>query len=478
MMFERKIRVRLMDTETEDTCLKISGFEQVHRNSVLVSLTTEIEQTDPVMFFQAGKEQFTGRRFYWQDPAGTLTLAGTGAAAVIQAGSGPDRMARVQEEWSQLIRHVIQIGNTALPATGPLLFGGFSFVPGDKPGKLWKNFSNGLFYLPFMMLTVCKGKTLLTVNGFHDQDQPLDAFVHRLEEQVQKIRQIPVGKTLRPAGLLKEEQQKQADWGALVSRAVDALKAKLMDKVVLARMLRLHFDSHPDPASVLRRLREQQTGDFIFCFESSDDYFIGASPERLVRKQGSAIESMCLAGSAARGQTEKDDDRIGNVLLKDRKNRREHQYVVTMIKQALSGLCGSLSVPDQPVLMKNRDIQHLYTPVSGNAKEGLSVLHFVAKLHPTPALGGLPRDRAVRWITENESFSRGLYGSPIGWCDRHGNGDFAVGIRSALIHGIQADLFAGCGILETSVPVQEYRETKAKFRPMLNGLGVGKDGAQ
>lgn len=478
MILEWKIRVNLMDTETEDTCLKISGSERVHRDSVLVSLTTETEQSDPVMFFQTGKEQFNGKRFYWQDPAGTLTLAGIGTAAVIQAGSAPDRMARVKEEWSQITRHAIQIGDAAMPATGPLLFGSFSFVPGNTPAELWKNFSGGLFYLPFLMLTVCEGRTFLTVNGFHDQNRPLAAFIRDLENQARKMQQLPVGKTPRPAKLLEEEQQKPEEWGALVRRTVAALKARQMDKVVLARMLRLHFDSQPDAAEVLRRLKKQQNGDFIFCFASSEDYFIGASPERLVRKKGSAIETMCLAGSAARGRTEKDDDRIGEALLKDTKNRREHQYVVTMIKQALSELCRSLSIPDQPVLMKNRDIQHLYTPVSGNVDEDLSVLHFVEKLHPTPALGGLPRGRAVRWITENEPFSRGLYGSPIGWCDRYGNGDFSVGIRSGLIHGTQADLFAGCGILETSVPEQEYRETKAKFRPMLNGLGVRNDEAQ
>jgi menaquinone-specific isochorismate synthase len=190
------------------------------------------------------------------------------------------------------------------------------------------------------------------------------------------------------------------------------------------------------------------------------------------------IESMCLAGSAPRGQTKEEDDLLGNRLLHDAKNRREHQYVVTMIRQALGSLCRSLTVPDHPVLMKNRDIQHLLTPVSGRSGDHLSVLHYVERLHPTPALGGLPRDPAVHWITKNEPFSRGLYGAPVGWCDKDGDGDFSVGIRSGLVQGDQAVLFAGCGILEASVPEQEYNETKTKFRPMLNGLGVGTDGAQ
>ncbi|WP_158511565.1 isochorismate synthase [Sporolactobacillus vineae] len=468
-----------MDTEYETTCLKINGSGRKNSEERLISLTIGVEEMDPLIFYQTGQPLAAGKRFYWQSPSGDLTLTGIGAAAVIHAGSGRDRMLRVQKQWSQLTEQAVQYGDASLPGTGPILFGGFSFTPGKETDRLWGHFVNGLFLLPRLMLTVNHGQTFLSVNALHQPGESLEQLVRMMKQQAEDVQQMPSGRAVeqRPE-LLQADQQAPDEWLTLVNRAVAALKAKQMDKVVLARTLRLHFNGHPDAAAVLRRLKAQQAGDFIYCLEASGDYFIGASPERLVRKQDSMIESMCLAGSAARGQTKEADDLLGDRLLHDAKNRREHQYVVTMIRQALGKLCRSLTVPDHPVLMKNRDIQHLFTPVSGRSGDNLSVLHFVEQLHPTPALGGLPRDRAVRWISENEPFSRGIYGAPVGWCDRHGNGDFSVGIRSGLVQGHQAVLFAGCGILEASVPEQEYKETKTKFRPMLNGLGVDTDGAQ
>jgi isochorismate synthases len=470
------------DTGYDTTCLnRDDNYRDDRKNSDarLISLTMKIKLMDPLMFFQAGKANSYGKRFYWQSPSADLIFAGVGAAAVIHAVSGTNRITHAEEEWRHLTRRAVRFGETDQQGTGPILFGGFSFTSADHENGLWDHFNEGCFYLPGVMLTVTQGQTFLTVNAFQHVDESLEQLIGAMKVKAKEMQQVPITKPpFHSLRLQKTEQQILPDWVRLVDRAVTALKARQMEKVVLARTLRLHFDGHPDPTDVLRRLKAQQAGDFIFCLESGTDYFIGASPERLVRKQGQMIESMCLAGSARRGLTKEEDDRLGKALLSDTKNRQEHQYVVTMIVKALSRLCSSLAVPDHPVLMKNRDIQHLYTPVRGKSKDNLSVLHFVEALHPTPALGGVPRDRAVHWLTENEPFRRGLYGSPIGWCDSQGNGDFSVGIRSALIRGNRATLFAGCGILEASVPEQEYKETNTKFRPMLDGLGVISDAAQ
>jgi menaquinone-specific isochorismate synthase len=128
-------------------------------------------------------------------------------------------------------------------------------------------------------------------------------------------------------------------------------------------------------------------------------------------------------------------------------------------------------VPAEPTLMKNRHIQHLYTPVRGISKEGVTIFEFVENLHPTPAMGGLPKEKAVVRIREMEDLERGFYAGPLGWVDTYGNGEFAVGIRSALIQNNEASLFAGCGVVEDSTPESEFRETGIKFNPMLSALG-------
>jgi menaquinone-specific isochorismate synthase len=114
---------------------------------------------------------------------------------------------------------------------------------------------------------------------------------------------------------------------------------------------------------------------------------------------------------------------------------------------------------------------HLYTPVRGFAKEGHSILSMVERLHPTPALGGFPKEKAIEKIRELEPMQRGWYAAPIGWLDHEDNGEFVVAIRSGLVEGHKAALFAGCGIVEESNPKTEYLETKIKLKPMLSALG-------
>ena len=133
-------------------------------------------------------------------------------------------------------------------------------------------------------------------------------------------------------------------------------------------------------------------------------------------------------------------------------------------------------MPDEPVLMKVRDIQHLYTPVKGKSDKHTSILKFVEQLHPTPALGGVPRDKAMMTIKQAENMDRGLYAAPMGWMDSYGNGEFAVSIRSGLIHKDQAYLFSGCGVVADSTAESEYRETQIKFKPMFRALGGNTDG--
>ncbi|HET6871466.1 MAG TPA: chorismate-binding protein, partial [Sporolactobacillaceae bacterium] len=157
------------------------------------------------------------------------------------------------------------------------------------------------------------------------------------------------------------------------------------------------------------------------------------------------------------------------------KNRKEHDYVVKMIGEAMASFTEELTFPEQPEILKVKDVQHLYTPISGMAKDQVSLLDIVEKLHPTPALGGQPREKAMMLIKQLEAFNRGWYASPIGWLDAEGYGEFAVAIRSALIKSDRAWAYAGCGVVEASDPVAELEETRLKLKPMLAALGGGRE---
>jgi menaquinone-specific isochorismate synthase len=157
-------------------------------------------------------------------------------------------------------------------------------------------------------------------------------------------------------------------------------------------------------------------------------------------------------------------------LLQDSKNLAEHRFVVESIIETMQAFCETISAPGYPRLVKTESVQHLYTPVRGQMKKTASLFEVIGALHPTPAMGGSPRERALAMIGELEPHERGWYAAPVGWTDGFQYGDFAVGIRSVLLSGQKLRLFAGCGIVKDSKPDQEYEETEMKFRPILRAL--------
>ncbi len=462
-----------------DPFVSIRGEGTTSRKT-LVSLTKKIRRMDPVIFYQSGNEYFAGRRFYWQSQSGNFLMAGLGITEKIKVDGESARMQQVRDRWSELTKTAVRTGVIDQEGTGPALFGGFSFDPEKESDDLWQNFGSGVFYLPAFLLTVSGGQTYLTINQYALPGESLETTVNQMEEQADEILSgyRPDEHTSSEAEWLELEKQDPKKWIKLVNLTVEKLNAGKLDKAVLSRTLKLISDRHTEIGAVLRRLQKQQEGNFIFSLEAGNDCFIGASPELLARKENKKLFSSCLAGSIERGRDWEEDEKLGNELLRDRKNLLEHRYVVSTVKSALQVICENLNIPDQPVLMKNKHIQHLYTPVEGTCADGITLFDIVARLHPTPALGGFPRDEAIKWIRENECFNRGLYASPIGWVDSDGNGEFAVGIRSALVSDQEATLFAGCGIVKDSVAEKEYEETAIKFRPMLDGLGGSGHGSR
>ena len=147
-----------------------------------------------------------------------------------------------------------------------------------------------------------------------------------------------------------------------------------------------------------------------------------------------------------------------------------------MIADALAPLCRRVARRPAPVLEKLATVQHLYTPICGELHPGRGVLDAVAVLHPTPAVGGMPRGRALEAIRELERHPRGLYAGVVGWVAPDGTGDSAVAIRSALVEPEEKDgagtasVFAGGGIVSTSDPDVEVEETRLKLAAVLGAM--------
>ncbi|PLT32193.1 isochorismate synthase MenF [Bacillus sp. V5-8f] len=440
------------------------------QHKVLFSEVVEVDIINPLSFYRAGRENYLGERFFWQDPAKELIIAGLGKAETIQAEARGSRFRDVEHNWLALIGDAVKTGILQKAGTGPLLFGGFSFDHKKSDSILWDQFGDNLFYIPTFMLSIVNGQGFLTTNLICSPEDHIQLFMKKINERdtlLNGAASLEPGKQV----LLEQREISPDQWKDTVATTINEIKETDLEKLVLAREMRLVFKDPVYSERVLENLSREQKASFIFSLEVGSDCFIGASPERLIKKTGGEMFSTCLAGSIARGKDKQDDDMLGHMLLHDQKNLIEHKYVVSMIEQAIKSVCHSVDIPKNPILMKNRHIQHLYTPVKGICDEFVSIFDVMDKLHPTPALGGLPKEKAVIRIRELEQLERGFYAGPIGWADSYGNGEFAVAIRSALLQGKEASLFAGCGIVESSTPESEYIETSIKFKPMLSALG-------
>ncbi len=438
---------------------------------VLVSVTTAVRTRDPLALFARGLGS-THNRLFWSVPRRGLAVAGLGAAWSF-AASGSQRFTAADNAWRELIATAAIDADPRLPFSGPMAAAGFAFDPERPPAGAWDGYPDGLLLLPRLVLAVDGDQASLTVNGLVG---PSTSSINLHLTAARRLRDL-LGRIWHPPRIGEELKLEDAlppgIWQAMVADAVTDLCAGRIEKVVLAREVRARSATAFDPAATLDALRRNYPDTFIFALARGGRTFLGASPERLVSLHGRQVSASSLAGSIARGATPDEDASLGQALLQSTKDRQEHAVVTRMIRSALAELCEAVEAPDEPMLMRLRNVQHLYTPIKARLGGVHSVLDLVARLHPTPALGGQPRAEALAWIRQREQFDRGWYGAPIGWIDAYGQGEFAVAIRSALVGRHEASLFAGAGIVADSDPEREERETAIKLRAMLEALGAG-----
>jgi menaquinone-specific isochorismate synthase len=261
-----------------------------------------------------------------------------------------------------------------------------------------------------------------------------------------------------PSRFTVEPIASRAQWDAAVVEALDAIERGALEKVVLARAVRVLADTCFVVPSVLAHLRRAQPG----CFVYADRGFVGATPELLMRRRGNAVACRPMAGTIAHGANRDD--------LVSAKNAHEHDVVASEVAGALRRVCDDVRVSG-PEPSAFADVTHLVTHVSGRLRDGrTTALDLARALHPTPAVAGVPRDVALDLIARVEPTPRGRYAGPVGWLHASGDGEFAVALRCAAIRGREAVLHAGAGIVAGSQPASEWDETGAKLDPMLRAL--------
>jgi len=272
------------------------------------------------------------------------------------------------------------------------------------------------------------------------------------------------GHSVTPAAPEPREVPGRAVWTESVRRILATIDAGQVRKVVLARQLVVDAGGPFDRRVILDRLRRSHPS----CFTYAAGNFVGASPELLIRRRGSEVASCPMAGTVRRGDTPQEDEALVAGLRRSVKEAEEHRLLVEAVVSALAPVCAAPPTAGEPDVVRFPTVSHLATRVSGLLREPApSALALAGLLHPTPAVGGLPRAEALAAIAALEGFDRGLYAGPVGWVDANGDGEWAVALRGAQLDGSRARLVAGAGIVAGSDPDAEWAETEAKLRPML-----------
>ncbi|NRB09087.1 MAG: isochorismate synthase [Richelia sp.] len=449
--------------------LSIKQNCQKNNSTKIASISLEIDLVDPLVVFSK-MSKANQLNFYWENKANQEAIIAIDD--VIQKGlSGKERFIDTEKFIKDCIQNIYRFSLDKLSHIHPYFFCAFSFFSEDLQQTY--PFCPANVFLPKWQINVSKKKCILIANLIVTSRIEINDLLQQLWEKIRLINSLKGNYTNYKMQLNKLNQTYVVDsehFKSSVSSALNKIKANKIRKIVLANALDVISNKSFDLIKSLDKLRKIHPNCYIFSIgNGKGQNFIGASPERLLCISKNQLITDALAGSAPRGKTPIEDAAYADSLLNTDKERHEHNLVIDFISQSLSQL-GLLPQILSPRLRQLSNIQHLWTPISAIVPPNIHPLKIVAQLHPTPAVAGTLPDIACNEIRRYESFERGLYAAPLGWLDGEGNCEFIVGIRSALIDGDRARLYAGAGIVAGSEPNKELAEIQLKLQALLKAL--------
>jgi menaquinone-specific isochorismate synthase len=422
----------------------------------VVRLAVPVGRVNPFRWLR-GQRLFP--KLYWSGRDDGLEVAAVGVAD-LQEGEAPESVEALRKRFAAFLE-----GGD--PRTR--YYGGLRFDPEREPDRDWAPFGTYRFVLPRFELHEEAGGIALVCNLVlpRDADRPAEILgeIERLD--------FPQDAFTTPAApVSRTDTPDRWGWRSNVESALAAFSEGRLDKVVLARRTEFGFEERVDAPSLAESLTTATPGCFHFYAEPERGAaFVGASPERLFRREGRSIESEAVAGTRPRSESEADDIQLRDELLRSEKDRSEHDYVRISIKESLEALCEELEVEERASEMRLARGRHLVSGVRGTLREGVTDAEVLEALHPTPAVGGYPKEEALEEIRARERFDRGWYASPIGWVGADA-AEFAVGIRSGLVRGSRLALFSGAGIVPGSTPEGEWAEIEHKIGDFTRVFGL------
>jgi menaquinone-specific isochorismate synthase len=411
--------------------------------------------------------------FYFENRDGDRAIAAMGTTLIHQS-KGVQRFAAAQKFAQGWLPHFVadaMPGAESLPWAMPRFFGSFTFFDQENGSC----FAPGTIFLPQYQVVRHQEQCALVANLLVDWRSNTEALAQQVWQMYQRVGRSQSEVWMLPplqSGKRREiAATETAPFRSSVAAALESIQKQQMHKLVLAHAVDVRSPLPFHWAHSLHHLRQRHPDCTVFSVGNGQGQsFIGASPERILSIHHHQLVTDALAGTSPRGRSALEDGALAQRLMDSDKERHEHQVVVDFIKQRLVDLGLQPTFARHPSILPLSNIQHLHTPIHADVPSGIHPLEILASLHPTPAVAGMPRAIACQQIRQYEKFGRSLYAAPLGWMDGDGNAEFVVGIRSALLDGHCARLYAGAGIVKGSDPDREVAEIKLKFQTLLQAL--------
>ncbi|MFV0598006.1 isochorismate synthase [Shewanella sp.] len=420
---------------------------------VQLSLTTV---SIPLISWLASQTQYP--RIYWHGRDKVEEVAAIGACKdfKFEAGVDDNTLADVYEQQRALTNN-------------PEIryYGGVAF---DRSIESWPEFGNSRFVLPRIEFRRSANQFSLRVNLNFADKPPAE----EIELAIAALEAVMPARPLAPPNKLTLLNRKDIPdfprWKTLIEQVVEPKFNQETPKVVLSRHTQLEVNEQVDPWMVLACWQGRNPNSFQFGFQFSPERtYISCSPERLFRRRQQELFTEALAGTTVRGLNQEEDTALANALLEDNKNSIENQLVRRHIVNMLTPLSQHVGAEEAATIFKLNHIQHLHRAIRAELKQGVNDFQLLKALHPTPAVGGLPRESAMRFIREREGYMRGWYAGACGYFNKY-ESEFSVAIRSALIEPGKINLFAGAGIIAGSDPEAEWQELENKLATIMSIL--------
>lgn len=448
---------------------------RAEKTPIYGSISLRVQHIDPLAVLAAIQEPGLPHLFI-ESPSSEFALASAEVVERFEA-SGPGRFRLIRAQVDRVLASTVAIGDLDAPFAGPCFSTAFCFSDQPSTGC---SFAPAVAFLPRWQVSLCNGSYTAVANVRVHAESEIDVVADRILAAHARFAEFEYGRlpgacsgSLGCPKVASGPQEVGRDYAEAVRAALREIRTGQLSKVVLSRAVDVSFDAAVPALGWIAALRERFPSCHSLCFrDTGSPSFVAATPERLLRVSGGELETDAIAGTASRGQGFNEDAVQGKWLLSSPKNRAEHAAVVDAIVGSLSRLGIEARPSSGPRLMKLPNALHLRTPIGARVGGDVSFLELAEALHPTPAVGGWPRDRSLELIADLEDFDRGLFAGAIGWFDWRGDGELLVGLRCACVNGNSLRFYAGAGIVEGSDPRQELRETNIKLGALMDSLGV------